>query len=50
MAAMMVSAWVQVDFGANPFRERKRTSGSFDVAALQRMHKRLKREQNASQS
>jgi hypothetical protein len=44
MAAMIASAWVKVDFGSNPFRERVYTAGSFDVAALHRMHKRLKRE------
>jgi hypothetical protein len=46
MAAMVCSAWVKVDFGSNPFRERVVTAGSFDVAALHRLHNRLKRSES----
>ncbi|WP_145083567.1 hypothetical protein [Aureliella helgolandensis] len=43
MSILMLSAWQTVNFRDNPFRQRKSSAGSFDVAALRREHKRRKR-------
>lgn len=41
---MVVSAWQSIDFAANPYRDRPQyESGSFDVAALRREHRRRKK-------
>lgn len=41
MSAIVVSAWQTVDFRDNPYIDRPRhQSGSFDVDALRREHKR----------